>query len=129
MQTFIIDVDGTICNGPQREDGTYDYQNAVPIEKVIQRVNQLYDAGNTIILFTARGMRSCDGDLEKIRKKVVPILQTWLRTYNVRYHRLEIGKPWGENPIYIDNRNLSIKSFVQEDPERFEAILSMENSI
>lgn len=129
MQTFIIDVDGTICNGPQREDGTYDYQNAVPIERVIQRVNQLYDAGNTIILFTARGMRSCDGDLEKIRKKVVPILQNWLRTYNVRYHRLEIGKPWGENPIYIDNRNLSIKSFVQEDPEYFEAILSMENSI
>jgi capsule biosynthesis phosphatase len=129
MQTFVIDVDGTICDGPKREDGTYDYQNAVPIERVIQRINRLYDSGNTIVLFTARGMRSYNGDLEKIKKNVVPILQTWLKTYNVKYHRLEIGKPWGENPIYIDNRNLSIRSFVQEDPEQFEAILNMENSL
>lgn len=128
MQTFIVDVDGTICDGAPLEDGTYDYKNAVPIKSVIQRINHLYEAGNTIVLFTARGMRSCGGDLEKIKKSVVPTLQTWLETYNVKHHRLEIGKPWGENPIYIDNRSLSIKSFLQEDPAKFEEILRIENS-
>jgi hypothetical protein len=46
-----VDIDGTICS---KTDG--DYQNAAPVVKSIEKINRLYDEGNTIIYWTARGM-------------------------------------------------------------------------
>jgi capsule biosynthesis phosphatase len=128
-QTFIIDIDGTLCVASQLEDGSFDYPNAKPISAVIQRVNELYEAGHTIVLSTARGMRTYEGNVKKIKEKVLPILEEWLKENGVKYHRLDIGKSWGENPIYVDNRNLSVKSFVLDNPDFFENIIKAENNI
>ena len=46
-----VDIDGTICS---KTDG--DYQKAIPVAKNIEKINRLYDEGNTIIYWTARGM-------------------------------------------------------------------------
>ena len=127
--TFIIDIDGTLCNAYQLEDGSFDYQNAEPVWPVIDRVNQMYNEGHTIILSTARGMRTYEGNIKKIKEKVLPILEEWLKSYGVLYHKIEIGKSWGPNPIYVDNRNLGIHSFVTANPEFFENIINIENRI
>jgi capsule biosynthesis phosphatase len=127
--TFIMDIDGTICHSPQREDGSFDYENATPIEGVISRINELYDAGHTIVLNTARGMRTHNGDVKKVEKHMRPNLEKWLADNGVKYHQLVMGKAWGENPIYVDNRNLSIKSFALENPEFFENIIKAECNI
>jgi capsule biosynthesis phosphatase len=128
-QTFIIDIDGTICQALLKEDGTFDYPNAEPVTAVINRVNELYDAGHIVVLSTARGMRTYDGSIKKIKEKVQPILEEWLQANGVKYHRLDMGKSWGENPIYVDNRNLSVKSFVLDNPDFFENIIKAENNI
>lgn len=128
-QTFIIDIDGTICQAPLKEDGTFDYPNAEPITAVITRVNEMYDAGHTIVLSTARGMRTYDGNVKKVKEKVQPVLEEWLQANGVKYHRLDMGKSWGENPIYVDNRNLSVKSFALDNPDFFENIIKAENNI
>lgn len=128
-QTFIMDIDGTICEAPLLEDGTYDYPNAAPFPRVIERINEMYDAGHTIILATARGMRTYEGDVEKIKENVQPVLEEWLERYKVKYHELHVGKPWGKNPIYVDNRNLTVKSFAWDNPEFFENIIKAENTI
>lgn len=127
--TFIMDIDGTICESNQNEDGTYDYPNATPIQPVIDRINQLYDQGNTIILSTARGMRTHKGDTKKIKQYVLPVLVEWLQKHNVKYHDVRIGKPWGEKPIYVDNRNISVKTFAYDNPEFFENIIKAENTL
>jgi capsule biosynthesis phosphatase len=127
--TFIIDIDGTICNAPQLEDGSYDYPNAIPVDSVIDRVNQMYNEGHTIILSTARGMRTYDGSIKKIKENILPVLEEWLANHGVLYHKLEIGKSWGPNPIYVDNRNLCIHNFVTANPEFFEKIVNVENRI
>jgi hypothetical protein len=44
-----VDVDGTICN---TEGG---YMNAKPIPENIAKINRLYDEGNIIVYWTARG--------------------------------------------------------------------------
>lgn len=128
-QTFIMDIDGTICQANLTEEGTYDYPNALPFPRVIERINELYDQGNTIILNTARGMKTYNGNVKKIKELVVPVLTEWLSKHGVKYHKLEVGKPWGENPIYVDNRNLSLKSFTHDNPEFFENIINSENLI
>lgn len=44
-----VDIDGTICH----TEGGYD--NAKPIPENIEKINRLYDEGNTIVYWTARG--------------------------------------------------------------------------
>lgn len=129
MNTFIIDIDGVICHAPNNPDGSYDYPNAHPVTSVIKRINQLYDDGNTIILLTARGYRTFNGDLEKIKEFHEPIFIEWLKKHNVKHHKLIMGKPWGPNPIYVDDRGLSLHSFLTANSEFFENIIKAENAI
>lgn len=48
-----VDIDGTICH----TQGS-DYENSVPIPEHIDKINKLYDEGNEIVYYTARGQRS-----------------------------------------------------------------------
>lgn len=82
-----VDIDETICTN---EEGTVsesrNYQNAFPIERNIEKVNQLYDEGHTIIYWTARG--TVTGiDWEEITKEQ-------LARWGVKYHDLKFGKPY-----------------------------------
>jgi capsule biosynthesis phosphatase len=129
IQTFIIDVDDTILSTPLKEDGTYDYNQSTPITASVERIRSLKENGHSIILFTARGMRTFNGDLKKIKKEHEERLITWLSENEVPYDSLVFGKPWGPNPIYVDNRNLSLHSFVTSNPEFFENIINAENKI
>jgi hypothetical protein len=44
-----VDIDGTVC----RTEGGY--ENAKPIPENIAKINKLYDEGNIIVYWTARG--------------------------------------------------------------------------
>ena len=52
-----VDIDGTICNTP-RAMVSWDYLNSKPRQKQIDKINKLYDEGNEIIYWTARGGHS-----------------------------------------------------------------------
>ena len=49
-KTIYVDIDGTICDSPKS-----DYANSKPITERIKVINDLFEAGNTIIYWTARG--------------------------------------------------------------------------
>tara|TARA_B100002019_G_C21176201_1_gene551242 strand:- start:439 stop:729 length:291 start_codon:yes stop_codon:yes gene_type:complete len=86
---YCIDIDGTICSKDNE-----DYNFAVPYEDRIEIINQLYEEGNKIIFFTARG--SATGiDWEDTTKKQ---LDEW----QVKYHELRFGKPHAD--VFIDDR-------------------------
>lgn len=50
---ILVDIDGTIC---ESAEGKYD--TASPVPKHIEKINKLYEDGNTIIYYSARGRRS-----------------------------------------------------------------------
>lgn len=106
--TFVIDVDNTLSV----HDPDVFYQNHEPIHDMILKVNRMYDEGHTIILFSARGQKSNKGDLQKIEQNVRPILEEWLNKHKVKYHFLILGKPWGENVVYIDDRSMRPDEFL-----------------
>lgn len=105
-KTLVVDVDDTISTHINR-----DYENAIPHKEMIQKLNDLYDAGWDIIYFTARGQVSCDGDLEKIEKERGPILRDWMKRNDVRYTQLKFGKPIGV--YYIDDKALRPDEFMK----------------
>ena len=49
-----VDIDHTICE----TDASLDYEAAIPWQENIDKVNQLYDDGHTIVYWTARGSGS-----------------------------------------------------------------------
>jgi len=53
---YVIDIDGVLCT----EDTDLDKRQ--PYVERIAYINELYDAGHEITIFTARGMRSTNGD-------------------------------------------------------------------
>ena len=111
--TFVVDIDDTICVS-EKVPGTdkFDYVNSKPVRRVIQKIIQLKEGGHRIIFFTARGMRTYNGDVELIKKHVQPILEDWLHKHSVPYDELYVGKPWGPNVYYVDDKALSPADFV-----------------
>lgn len=99
-KVYIIDIDGTICRTPKNDLGEHDYAKSVPIEKRIQRINSLYDAGATIIYWTARGSAS--------GKNWYGLTKTQLDTWGCKYHGFDIGKPsydyWIDDKAFNDNQ-------------------------
>lgn len=91
---YCIDIDGIIA---QLSPGN-NYNLAEPNIENILKINRLFDQGNEIILFTARG--------SKTGMNWEDLTSAQLKTWGVRYHELRFGKPAAD--YYIDDRNLNI---------------------
>ena len=88
-KTYCFELDNTLCSTIGE-----DYSKSEPIQKRIEIVNKLYDEGNKVIIFTARG--SVTGiDWTELTKKQ---LQSW----NLKYTKLLLGKPAAD--FYIDDK-------------------------
>lgn len=88
MKIF-IDVDNTIFDTP-----TQDYSKISVYDKVVERINKLYDDGHTIVLWTARGT------VTKIDWSELTTQQ--LKEAGVKYHELRFGKP--DFDVFIDDK-------------------------
>lgn len=89
---IFVDIDKTICftNGMS-------YENAVPNVKNIKKVNDLYDEGYIITMWTARGSLS--------NKCFFSITQKQLKNWGVKYHELRMGKPAYD--LLIDDKTIN----------------------
>jgi dTDP-glucose 4,6-dehydratase len=76
-----VDIDGTICTTTLDND----YSKATPILDRIEKINHLYDGGNTIIYWTARG--SVSGiDWQELT-------ENQLKQWGAKHHDCKLGKP------------------------------------
>jgi trehalose-6-phosphatase len=88
-KTIVCDIDGTLCE--IQED--FNYSIAKPNRDMIDFINNLYDKGATIYLYTGRHM------------KQHRVTETWLKKYSVKYHHIFYGKPVGD--LYIDDLSVT----------------------
>ena len=103
--TYVIDLDDTICFTENR-----DFENSKPYTEVINKINELYDKGIKIVIYTARGAKSCN-TLEEREKKYREITEKWLKKNGVKYTELVFGKMNAD--YYVDDKNMSIEEFIQ----------------
>ena len=82
MKIYVY-IDNTIC-----KTLGMDYENAQPIKKNIDKINNLYNQGNQIIYWTARG------SVSKI--DYYDITYNQLRDWGCMFHSLSVG----EKPPY-----------------------------
>lgn len=106
---YVIDVDGTIC----KKDHNLDYDQCYPLLERIKKINSLYDAGDTIVYFTARGMGRFSDNPEYAIKEFKQLTQNQLSKWGCKYHQLILGKPSGD--IYIDDKGINDIDFFGEN--------------
>jgi hypothetical protein len=95
MKIIYVDIDETICTTPS----TRDYQDATPISENINKINKLYDEGNTIVYWTSRGSRKQIDWYELTHNQLI--------TWDVKFHELRVDKPYYD--LFIDDKTLRIE--------------------
>lgn len=101
-----VDIDETICYH-EDDDATKarEYENAKPYNQRIEKINSLYDDGNTIVYWTARG--SVTGlDWTELTK-------SQLEKWGAKHHQLILGKPYYD--LFIDDKNINSEDFFKNE--------------
>ena len=95
--TYCFDLDGTICNTPNKK-----YKDASPFYKIVNKVNQLFDDGNKIVIYTARGGTSGVDYHE--------LTFSQLKKWGVLYHEL-IDKNKPHFDLLIDDKAINVQTW------------------
>ena len=97
---IFVDIDETICRTPQGVD----YSEAAPIFSRIAKVNKLYEEGNTVVYWTARGTET------GIDWSDVTLKQ--FESWGVKYTSLKFGKPAYD--LFIDDKNIESRVYFED---------------
>jgi capsule biosynthesis phosphatase len=101
---FCFDLDNTLVTYPEIEG---DYTSVKPIKRTINFLKFLKTNGHTIIIHTARRMRTHAGNLGKVQSDIAKITFDTLDKYKIPFDEIYFGKPYAH--FYIDD--LSVKPF------------------
>ncbi len=97
MKTICFDIDNVIC----KTEGN-NYKNSKPDKKAIKIINNLYEDGFYIKIFTARYMGRYSGDKKKVKKKTKET-KNFLKLWSVKYHELIMCKPAYD--LFVDDKS------------------------
>ena len=97
-----FDIDGVICRS-----NSLAYQKSRPIKKNIKKINQLYDQGFYIKIFSARYMGRSNNVVSIATKKNKKITVPQLKKWGVKYHEAIFSKP--VYSLFVDDRSLFYK--------------------
>lgn len=132
-QRFVFDLDNTLVTYP-RISG--DYTSVEPIQDTISYLQKLKEAGHHIIVYTARRMRTHNGNVGGVVADIGKITIDTLSKFNIPYDELVFGKPYAHH--YIDDLCINPKidlskqlGFYLDDikPRSFNKIVVSENSV
>ena len=94
---IFVDIDETICYYENERN----YKLAIPMIERIEKINNLYDNGNTIVYWTARGSVTQENWFE--------ITLSQLKSWNCKFNELRMGKPAYD--LFIDDKNISSETY------------------
>ena len=124
MKRLIVDLDGTLTQA-----NTSDYEQVTPRLDVIEQLRHYHQQGFTIVISTARNMRTYEGNVGKINIHTLPIITAWLDKHQVPYDEILVGKPWcGHDGFYIDDRAIRPSEFAKLSLDEINQLLAEEKS-
>lgn len=113
---IVVDLDGVIC---ALKNPNESYSDVKPNKDVIHLMRRWKNDGHTIIVYTGRHMRTCNGNVNEVINKIGKITEDWLDKWNVPYDELYYGKPYAD--IYVDDLALTFSS-ADEIKNKIEAL-------
>ena len=97
-----FDLDNVLCKTIGK-----DYKNAKPNKSHIKKVNELFDQGYMIKIFTGRYMGRNNENVIAARKQGYRMTSNQLMEWKIKFHRLLFGKPSFD--LFIDDKSIYFK--------------------
>ena len=107
---YCFDLDGTICTTNE----THDYSSAIPIDGMIEKINELYK-NNYIKIFTARGATS-GIDWSELTKKQI-------HEWGIKHHELILNKKPSYD-IFVDDKAISADLWRKQNIEIVKGVIA-----
>jgi histidinol phosphatase-like enzyme len=94
QKIYAFDLDDTLCSRhPDYEHlGKEKYKYCYPIQPMIDILNEQYDKGHKIIIYTARGMSIYNGNVHDIYNNLYEQTISDLKKWGIQHHGLVMGK-------------------------------------
>ena len=120
MRRLVIDLDGTLTH----EYPASAYPDKQPNREVVDQLRRYRDDGFTIVIYSARNMRTHENSVGKINAFTLPIIIDWLKRHDIPYDEIHVGKPWcGSDGFYVDDRAIRPDEFVRLSLEEIHALI------
>lgn len=118
---MVVDLDGTLCPMKSKEES---YEDLVPYPNMVKKLEEWKTEGYNILIYTARNMRTYEGNLGLINANTSKIVMGWLNKWKVPYDELMFGKPWpGKEGFYIDDRAIRPNEFLKYSETQLNELL------
>lgn len=109
IKRIIVDIDDTLTI----HNSSDDYATKKARIDLIDKLREYKNKGYEILLYSARNMKTYEGDLSKINKYTLPVLLDWLKFNNIEFDGIIMGKPWcGNMGFYIDDKAIRPDEFI-----------------
>ena len=119
--TLVVDLDGTLCPIKRADEK---YEELKPYDNVVEKLKEYKKEGFRILIFTARQMRTHEGNLGLINVHTSRMTMNWLDKWNIPYDEIIFGKPWpGKGGFYIDDRAIRPDEFLKYNEEELNKML------
>lgn len=102
---FCFDLDNTLVTYPKVPN---DYRTVEPIYETINYLKKLKENGHTIIIYTARRMRTHGGNVGGVIADIGQITLDTLSKFEIPFDEIYFGKPYAH--FYIDDLMIDPKS-------------------
>jgi hypothetical protein len=93
---YIVDIDNTICISKNS-----DYANSIPLFDRIEKINELYDHGHSVVYWTARGGNSGIDWKDKTHSQ--------LAAWGCKYDKILMDKPVYD--VWIDDKAINADEY------------------
>lgn len=103
-----IDLDGVLASFRKEHES---YQDVLPVAEAAERLRTWRAEGHTVIIYTARNMRTQEGNLGRVMQNIALETLLWLKEHQFEFDEIYFGKPWAD--IYIDDNALRFISWDQ----------------
>lgn len=125
MKRLVLDLDGTLTID---EEGV-SYQDKLPNPAVVERLRAYRSEGFTIVIASARNMRSFENSVGKINAFTLPVIIEWLQKHDIPFDEIHVGKPWcGTEGFYVDDRAIRPSEFCALSHEEILDLCAKEKS-
>ena len=122
MKKLIVDLDNTITRESEAS-----YKDKPVNKDVVARLVEYKAMGFAIVIFTARNMRTHEGNVGKINIYTLPTIINWLDEHSVPYDEIIVGKPWcGNEGFYVDDRAIRPSEFISKSFDELTTLVESE---
>lgn len=121
MKKIIIDLDNTLT----KDDSLLSYKDKEPKTELVNKLKSYKDLGFTITIFSARNMKTFEGNIGAINVKTLPEIILWLEKNDIPFDEVLVGKPWcGEGGFYVDDKAIRPQEFVDLSYDQIKSLIN-----